>query len=365
MLLELALAVSLSVLVSACCSLLEAALYSLPVSKIEMMAEEHPTAAAILRRLKGSMDQPIAAILTLNTIANTMGGTLAGAAAAAVFGDETLIWFSALFTLVILLFSEILPKTAGVAFNTSLAPYIARPIQLMVFLLKPMILIGQAVTRLVPKTAEHTVSADELLAIARLSRSSGEIGAEQEVVITNIIALRRKCVRDVMTPRTVTFSMSKDATAAEAVREEERWRIHSRVPVCGEDSGDVVGIVRSYEVMAAAASGQSQRRLEELMLPAHFVPEIAPLDKVMLEFFERRQHLFVVVDEYGGVTGVISLEDIIEEIMGREIMDESDRTGDLRDLARSKRKAAVEAVSVRSGDGAAQPPAQYSSNSIM
>ncbi len=145
-----------------------------------------------------------------------------------------------------------------------------------------------------------------------------------------------------MTPRTVIFSMSKDATVAEAVR---------------EDSDDVIGIVRSCEMMAAAASGQAERRLEELMFPAHFVPEIAPLDKVMLEFFERRQHLFVVVDEYGGVTGVISLEDIIEEIMGREIMDESDRTGDLRDLARTKRKAAAaEAASVRSsGDDAAQP----------
>jgi CBS domain containing-hemolysin-like protein len=342
MFVELALAVSLSVLLSACCSLLEASLYSLPVSKIEMMAEEHPAAAAILRRLKGNMDQPIAAILTLNTIANTMGGTLAGAAAAAVFGEGTLIWFSALFTLIILLFSEILPKTIGVAFNVALAPYIARPLQVLVVLLKPIILIGQAVTHLVPKAAEHTVSAEELLTIARLSRSSGGIGADQEAVITNIIALRRKCVREVMTPRTVTFTMNKDSTIAEAVRQEERWRIHSRVPVvCGEDCTDVVGIVHSYEVMEAAASGGVQRRLEELMRPVHFVPEIAPLDKVMLEFFERRQHLFVAVDEYGGVTGVISLEDIIEEIVGREIMDESDRTGDLRVLAREKRREAV------------------------
>jgi len=356
MVLELVLAVSLSVFLSACCSLLEAALYSLPISKIEMMAEEHPTATVILRRLKGNMDQPIAAILTLNTIANTMGGTLAGAAAATVFGDDMLIWFSALFTLIILLFSEILPKTAGVAFNTALAPYIARPIQVMVFLLKPMIILGQLVTKLVPKGEGHIISAEELLTIARLSRSSGEIGADQEAVISNIIALRRKTVRQVMTPRTVIFTANKDETAAGTVRDKEGWRVHSRVPVCGEDSDDVVGIVRSYEVMAEAATGDGQRRLEELMSPAHFVPEIAPLDKVMLEFFERHQHLFVVVDEYGGVTGVLSLEDIIEEIMGREIMDESDRTGDMRDLARTRRKtAAAEAASSRSGNDAAQP----------
>lgn len=338
MFLELALACCLSILMSACCSLLEAALYSLPLSRIEMMAEEYPAAVVILRKLKSNIDQPIAAILTMNTIANTMGASVAGAAAATVFGEGTLIWFSALFTLIILLFSEILPKTIGVAFNVALAPYIARPLQVLVFLLKPIILIGQAVTHLVPKSNEHTVSADELITIARLSRSSGGIGAEQEAVITNIIALRRKCVRQVMTPRTVIFSMSKDATVAEAVRQEEGWRIHSRVPICGESSRDVVGIVRSYEVMEAAATGGLQRRLEELMSPVHFVPEIAPLDKVMLEFFERRQHLFVVVDEYGGVTGIISLEDIIEEIIGREIIDESDSTGDMRVLARERQR---------------------------
>ncbi|CAK8717698.1 MAG: Hemolysin [Candidatus Electronema aureum] len=341
MLLELVLACGLSILMSACCSLLEAALYSLPLSRIEMMAEEHPSAATVLRKLKSNIDQPIAAILTLNTIANTMGAAVAGAAAAAVFGEDMLIWFSAFFTLVILLFSEILPKTIGVAFNTSLAPYIAQPLQLMVFLLKPMIMIGQAVTHLVPKAAEYTVSAEELITIARLSRSSGEIGAEQEIVITNIIALRRKCVRQVMTPRTVTFTMNGDTTVAEAVRLEERLRVHSRVPVCGTDSDDVIGIVHSYEVMEALAIGNAQLRLAELMRPAHFVPEIAPLDKVMLEFFERRQHLFVAVDEYGGVTGVISLEDIIEEIIGREIMDESDRTGNLRAWARAQKNGAV------------------------
>ena len=145
-------------------------------------------------------------------------------------------------------------------------------------------------------------------------------------------------MRQVMTPRTVIFTMSKDSTISEAILLENKWRAHSRVPVYGTGSTDVVGIVRSYEVMQAAAAGHYERKLEELMLAAHFVPEIAKLDKVMLEFFEQRQHLFVVVDEYGSVTGLISLEDIIEEIMGREIVDESDHTGNLRDFARASRK---------------------------
>ncbi len=343
MVLELVFAVSFSVLVSACCSLLEAALYSLPLSRIEMLAAHHPRSAALLRKLKHDIDQPIAAILTLNTIANTMGASVAGAAAAAVFGEGNLFWFSLLFTFTILLFSEILPKTVGVAYNGVLGPYIARPLQVLIFVLKPVILIGQAVTRLIPQAKGQTVSAEELTTVARLSRKAGEIGSDQEAVIINIIALSGKRVRQVMTPRTVTFTMSKDSTIADAVQLQEKWRAHSRVPVYDKDSSDVVGIVRSYEVMQAAAAGSYERTLEGLMIPAHFVPEIAPLDKVMLEFFERRQHLFAVVDEYGSVTGVISLEDIVEEIMGREIMDESDRTGNLRALARASRKGGTAA----------------------
>ncbi len=341
MLLELILAVSLAIIISATCSVLEAVLYSLSVSRIEMMAKKRPVTAAILKKLKDNIDQPITAILTLNTIANTMGAAVAGAAAAAVFGDGSVIWFSIFFTLAILLLSEILPKTIGVEFNGSLAPYIARPLQLMVIVLKPVILMCQAVTRLIPRKNSGMVSAEELTTIARMSRKSGEIERDQEQVITNIIDLRHKTVRHVMTPRTVTFTLSGNMTVANAARLKEKWHVHSRVPIYDKDSNDVVGIVLSYEVMLAVANDQHDLKLEELMQPVHFVPETAPLNKVLIDFFEQSQHLFVVVDEYGSVTGVISMEDIIEEIIGREIVDESDRTKDMRALARA-RKASLE-----------------------
>ncbi|MCI5158443.1 MAG: DUF21 domain-containing protein [Candidatus Electrothrix sp. AUS1_2] len=338
MLLQLVLAVTFAVCTSAFCSLLEAVLYSLSMSRIELMAETRPVTSAILKKLKESIDQPITAILTLNTIANTMGAAVAGAAAASVFGENNLIWFSVFFTLIILLFSEILPKTIGVEFNGPLAPYVARPLQLMVFVLRPIILVCQAVTDLIPKTSGSRVSAEELTTIARLSRKSGEIERDQEKVITNIINLRNKTVRQVMTPRTVTFTLNKDVSVAQAALLTDKWRSHSRVPIYGRDINEVVGIVLSYEVMQAVAEDRLECRLEEIMQPVHFVPEIAPLNKVLLEFFEKRQHLFVVVDEYGSVTGVISLEDIIEEIIGREIVDESDRTQNMRALARAARK---------------------------
>ncbi|MCI5212154.1 MAG: DUF21 domain-containing protein, partial [Candidatus Electrothrix sp. ATG2] len=206
MLLELVLAVSFAVFTSAFCSLLEAALYSLSMSRIELLANTRPVTSVVLKKLKNNIDQPITAILTLNTIANTMGAAVAGAAAASVFGESNLIWFSVFFTLVILLFSEILPKTIGVEFNGPLAPYIARPLQLMVIVLRPIIWACQAMTHLIPKSSGAQVSAEEVTAIARMSRKSGEIGRDQEKVITNIIDLRNKTVRQVMTPRTVTFT---------------------------------------------------------------------------------------------------------------------------------------------------------------
>jgi CBS domain containing-hemolysin-like protein len=338
MLLELVLAVSLAVFISAFCSLLEAVLYSLPMSRIELLADTQPITSAVLKKLKDDIDQPITAILTLNTIAHTMGAAVAGAAAASVFGTHNLIWFSVFFTLVILLLSEILPKTIGVEFNGQLAPYVARPLQLMVVALRPIVLVCQAMTHLIPKSSGSQVSAEEVIAIARMSRQSGEIERDQEKVITNIIDLRNKTVRQVMTPRTVTFTLSREMTVAQAALLTPQWRIHSRVPVYGRDCNDVVGVVLSYEVMEAAAAGKLDCRMEEIMHPVHFVPEIAPLNKVMLEFFEQGQHLFVVVDEYGSVTGVISLEDILEEIIGREIVDESDNIQNMRALARAARK---------------------------
>jgi CBS domain containing-hemolysin-like protein len=141
-----------------------------------------------------------------------------------------------------------------------------------------------------------------------------------------------------MTPRTVTFSLSEHLTVAEAREMKAKWNQHSRAPVYDKDPDDVVGIVLRKDVFLDDSGKQNNSRLSDLIHPVHFVPETAPLNRLLVDFFERRQHLFVVVDEYGSVTGVISMEDIIEEIVGREIIDESDKAGDLRELARRKRK---------------------------
>ena len=336
---QLILATGSAIIISAFCSIIEAVLYSVPQSQVEVMASSGKKSGLILKKLKKNIQQPITAILTLNTIANTMGAAVAGASAAVVFGEENLVWFSVFFTLIILLFSEILPKTAGVAYARILATWIAIPLNGLVKIMSPLIWLCQAVTHLIPRQEkEALVSIEEIQAVAVLGRKSGEIEPQQEKVIANILKLQDKTVRQVMTPRTVVFSLSEHLTISEALKQKEQWSRHSRVPVFDKDQDDVVGVVLSRNVLLSLSEGNKQQKLSELMQPVHFVPEAAPLNRILIEFFEHRIHLFVVVDEYGGVTGVISLEDIIEEIVGREIIDESDKAGNLREYARHKKK---------------------------
>ncbi len=336
---QLILATGIAIIVSALCSIMEAVLYSVPQSQIEVMARSGKVSGHILKHLKKDIRKPITAILTLNTIANTMGAAVAGASAAVVFGEENLIWFSVFFTLAILLFSEILPKTAGVAYDKSLASWIAIPLNGLVKIMGPLVWLCQAVTHLIPKQEKKAlVSIEEIQAVAVLGRKSGEIEPQQERVIANILKLQDKTVRQVMTPRTVVFSLSEHLTIGEALNMKEQWSRHSRVPVYDKNHDDVVGVVMSRNVLLNLSEGNKDEKLSELMQPVHFVPEAAPLNKILMEFFEQRIHLFVVVDEYGSVTGVISLEDIIEEIVGREIIDESDTAGNLREYARHRKK---------------------------
>lgn len=331
----LILSVTLAVSLSAFCSILEAVLYSISNSQIEMLKKAGYTSAARLQTLREDIDESITAILTLNTIANTLGAAVAGAAAAVVFGKENLFLFSAAFTLIILFFSEIIPKTIGVSYAVALAPYIAFPLHWMITILRPIVWLCQIMTRLIPQPRNaDNISAEELQTIAALSRQSGNIEAEQERVINNILELGTRSVRDVMTPRTVTFSLNEEMTVAEAMANEARLSSHSRVPVYKNEPDNVIGIILRKDVLLAAAEQKNSITLSQLMSPVHFVAETSPLNRVLIEFFDLRQHLFVAVDEYGAVTGVISMEDIIEEIVGREIMDESDRTTNMRELAR-------------------------------
>ncbi|MBW1636771.1 MAG: HlyC/CorC family transporter [Deltaproteobacteria bacterium] len=328
--------VTLAITVSAICSICEAVLYSISASQVEMMKKTNHQIATHLQKLRADIEEPITAILTLNTISHTIGASVAGAAAVKLFGDQNLILFSIVFTLGILIFSEILPKTIGVTYAYKLAPVVTYPLQWMVFILKPIVWLCRSITRLLPQKKEDSISAEEIQTIAALSLESGDIEEDEEEVIKNIIELKNRRVRQVMTPRTVTFSLDEDITVEKAMTMVTRLSSHSRIPIFKEEPNNVTGMIMRKDILQAAAEGKRNLKLSNYIRPVHFVPETAPLNKVLADFFERRQHLFVVVDEYGTVTGILSMEDILEEIVGREIVDESDKTKDMRELARSK-----------------------------
>lgn len=300
-----------------------------------MLRKSGHASAQILYDLRADIDKPITAILTLNTVANTIGAAVAGAETVRLFGEQYLIWFSVGFTLSILFFSEIIPKTLGVTFAVKMAPFIASPLRWMIVILRPIIWICQSITRLLPERKdEGNYSAEELQTIAALSLKSGGIEADQERIIANVLDLQSKIVRQVMTPRTVTFSLNEHLTVEEAMKRVSELHSHSRVPIYDNEPDNVTGIIMRKDVLVAAAENKLKITLAKLMHPVHFVPETAPLNRVLIDFFDRRQHLFVVVDEYGSMTGIISMEDVLEEIVGREIIDESDKTRDMRELAR-------------------------------
>ena len=335
--LQLILAVAFAVLISAVCSLFEAVLYSVPLRHVEAMIQGGKFGGKIFRHLRRNVDQPIAAILSLNTIANTAGAAFAGAAATAVFGQQWLGYFSAAFTLAILIFSEIIPKTAGVVYGRSLAGPVAYALKGMVWTMSPVIWLMGRITRLIGRGVKNeAVTAEEIQVMARLSRRTGGIKIFQEQAIERVLTLQKKTAKDVMTPRTVIFSLNKQLTLSEAVKIAGRWE-HSRIPLFDKSPEDVVGIVHTKDILIALADDQKEDHLANLMRPIHFVAETARLNLVLGEFLELKQHLFAVIDEYGGLAGLISLEDILEEILGQEIVDESDEVVDKQALARKRR----------------------------
>ncbi len=338
---ELIIAVSFAIIISAGCSLFESVLYSVPTRHIETMVQAGKSTGKLFKKMRRDIDRPIAAILSLNTIAHTAGAAVAGSAASAVFGYEWLGFFSVFFTLAVLVFAEIIPKTAGVVYCRSLVPKVAYPLRGLVWFMTPAIWLSGLITRLFTgDKSEEEITAEEIRVMARLSLQTGGIKPYQEQAIENILTLQNKQVKDVMTPRTVIFSLSEHLTVEEASKVDTNWE-HSRFPVYDQDMEDVVGVVFTKELFMALAEGKKDMYLTQLMRPVHFVVETARLNTVLMEYLELRQHLFVVLDEYGGLSGLSSLEDILEEILGREIVDESDEVADKRELARSRRERLV------------------------
>ncbi len=338
----LGLTVAAVVLTSFLCSMIEAAIYAVPWTTIEKLRKSSSRSGQVLFDLRSNIDKPITAVLTLNTVANTAGSAFAGALAANVLGSNLTGVFAAILTLIILLLGEIIPKTLGVVYAEKIAVFFAIPLKMMVSAFTPIIYASGFIIRLITPQNQSGPQATEedIKAITNISHNSGKIKDYEAVAIANVLALDQKQVSDVLTPRTVVYSLSKDATVSEAYEKGKGWKF-SRVPVYGDNNEDIVGIVYSRDIVQKIINNEPEVKISELMHKAKFILEGQGLDKALMEFLKSRQHLFVVLDEYGGLAGVISLEDILEEMLGQEIVDEKDTVTDMREHARKNKEEKI------------------------
>jgi len=333
--------VVLAIGVSFLCSIMEAVLLS--VSPAYVGALDAGSGAAVqLKALKADVDRPLAAILTLNTIAHTVGATGAGAQAAAIWGGQSL-WmfsavgvFSALLTLGILVLSEIIPKTLGAVYWRSLAPVVARMLTWIVFALKwtGLIWMSQMITKLLARgEKEGSVSREELAALAQIGTEEGVFDESEHRILKSLFRFRQLKARDVMTPRTVVVAHSEDATLKAVAEDGSPF---SRLPLYRGDRDHVTGVVLRDDVLAAVADGRGAEPASAIAREVLTVPDSLPLPVLFDRLLERREHLAVVVGEYGGTAGVVSVEDVVETLLGLEIVDESDHEHDMQAAARAR-----------------------------
>lgn len=329
--------VTVVLLVSAFCSLSEAALYSVRLPYVRQIAQEGLRSGRILQVFKSNMERPITAILIVNTAANTAGASVAGAQARVLFGEAALLWFSLAFTLGVLFFSEILPKVAGVTYGAAVAQVVSLPWAVIIKVLQPLVWTSQQAARLVRSREDTPVAPEEeVRQVAALSAEEGSILPMEAALVKNVLELDRVTAKEIMTPRTVVFRLAETSTVRQVAEEVVRCP-HSRIPVHEVDDADHwTGFVFRADVLAALADDRFEQPLSELRQPIGLVLEQVPGHRLLSEFLRRRQHLFGVIDEYGGTQGLVTLEDVLEELLGAEIVDETDQHADLRRLARRR-----------------------------
>jgi CBS domain containing-hemolysin-like protein len=351
----LLLIVGLALTLSFLCSLMEATILSVTPSYVAALEAKHKSVGPLLRRLKQDIDQPLAAILTLNTIANTFGATAAGAQAAKVFGDTYIAVFSAFLTLAILFLSEILPKTLGAVYWRWLAPFVARVLWVLIPMLWPLVTLARRLTRLIGRASTtRAVHREEFTALAELGAREGVFRAEESRVLRNLFRLGSLRAKHIMTPRIVLFTVPESATVGDVLGGHAEFRF-SRIPVYGEDLDDVTGYVLKDDVLLCGARDQHERRMSDLKREIQAVPESLPLPQLLERLLDSREHIALVVDEYGGTAGVVSMEDVVETVLGLEIVDEADKHKDMQELARQQWLKRARRLGMVSEDFSDQP----------
>ncbi|NIP29253.1 MAG: DUF21 domain-containing protein [Candidatus Dadabacteria bacterium] len=319
------------------CSIAEAVLLSITPSYIEAKKSERPKFAEILERLKiDDVDQSLAAILTLNTIAHTVGAIGAGAKATVVFGSAWFGLFSAVMTLMILFLSEIIPKTIGAVYWNKLVIPTTYFVKYLIVFLYPIVWISDRLTKIISQRKNINIfSRDEFIAMARVGEKSGQIQSEESRIIKNMFKFDSLTAEDIMTPRTVIFAFSEDLTIADSLKQVTETPF-SRILIYKESLDYITGFVLKNDILIFASQNKGDKKLKTIKREIMIASEFISLTNLFERFLRTRQHIALVVDEYGVTSGLVTLEDLIETLTGMEIMDETDNVQDMRLLAREQ-----------------------------
>ncbi|MEA3497627.1 MAG: CNNM domain-containing protein [Campylobacterota bacterium] len=330
--------------VSFLCSILESVLLSLTPAYIEVVKEKNPKTGKLLETQKNDIDKSIGAILTLNTFAHTLGAAGVGAQAALIFGNEYMFYISAVLTILILIFSEIIPKTIGAYYWKELSGISARIIQFLVFITYPLLVFMKKITNLITtnKNILNKITKEEIEATIAMGEDAGVLKEKDSNIIENIFELDTIRVKDIYTPRSVLFTITKEDLLNNLKKDSNltidmaKMKEYSRVPICGENIDDIKGVVFAKEFFYEYINNELKNK-KDIIKPIFEINENIPVSKLIDLFLSKKEHMFLVIDNYGQTQGVVTLEDALETILGTEIVDELDNTIDMRELAKNRR----------------------------
>lgn len=337
--------------VSFFCSISEAVILSVRPSYIAALRRNNKKGAKTLKRLHDNLDRPLAAILTANTIAHTVGAAGVGAQATVVFGSAYLGITSAVLTFLILVFSEIIPKTLGATYWRSLAPIFAVVISGLTLVLFPFVWLSERLTRLLSRTgaSAYTFTRDEMAAMAEIGAEEGMLEVKEQKIVTNLLRLNQLSVRDIMTPRTVVLTVPETMCVKDFFRD-HGLKPFSRIPIHSGHPDNVSGYVLRIDLLVAQAKDQFDQTLSEFRRDFLVFTDMLTASTVFDRLLHEKSHIALVVDEYGAVQGIVTLEDVVETLIGLEITDELDTTEDMQALARRRWKERMEAIGVNPDD---------------
>ena len=333
----------LALVISFICSLMESSILSVSFNHISILKKKGSKAAEILEKQKINISRPLAAILTLNNVANTVGAAGVGAETLKIYGNEWVAIASGILTLSILIFSEIIPKTLGTVYSKKLVGFTAYSIQVLTILTLPFVYLSEGFSKLFKSNGDHiAVTREEMIAMAERGEDDGTLKEQESDVIENLLRLKDVEAETVLTPRSVVFALNKDDTVKNVVDNYSPIAF-SRIPIFKENLDTVIGFVHRYDLIQKQADDDFEIRMEEIMEPISTILESTPVATVLDEFVKNHQQIFMVEDKFGTIVGLITLEDAIETLLGVEIVDEHDSVIDMRKLAIERREKRLSA----------------------